>query len=233
MISMIIEKITPFIVVSCLLLAGCTTTIDPDAELLTETVILDDYPEPERVGVYHKVRKGQTIWRIAKAYDVSISDIIRVNNIPHVAEVEVNQLILIPGVHEVREIPSQTADEDSKEFIWPLKGKVIKYFNQPDHGRPIKGIFIEANAGSTVSASRSGRVVFADSLTGYGETVVIDHEDGYYSLYARNSTLLVKLGDRVTQKQSIAQVGAVKSPTYLHFQIHRNGREENPLFYLR
>jgi murein DD-endopeptidase MepM/ murein hydrolase activator NlpD len=231
---MTIKSYILFFCLGCVMLVGCATTIDPDAELLsTETVTYDDYPEPERVGVYHKVLKGQTIWRIAKAYDVSVSDIIRVNNIPHAAEVEVNQLLLIPGVHEVRDIPSQVLEDESKGFHWPIKGKVIKYFNQIDRGLPIKGIYIEAPPGSVVSASRGGRVVLADTVTGYGETLVIEHGDGDYTLYARNSSLLVTMGDQVRSQQPVARLGLARGQSYSYFQIHRHGREENPLFYLK
>lgn len=221
------------LVLCCAFLAGCATTINPEEEILTDTVLLDAYPEPERVGIYHKVQKGQTLWRIAKAYDLTISDIIRANHIPDEAEIEVNQLILIPGAPEVLEILVKTEEDDSKEFVWPVQGKVVKYFNQLDRGRPIKGIFIDVPPGETVKASRGGRVVFADFLPGYGQTLILDHEDGYYSLYARNVELLVKLGDWVGQKQPIATVGLSQRKSYLHFQIQHNFREENPLFYLK
>lgn len=217
----------------CLILSGCAATINPDEEIFHEEFILGAYPEPERVGVYHKVGKGQTLWRIARAYDVAVSDLVRANNIPDMAEIEVNQLILIPGAHEVRSVAAPGEGGGSKEFVWPLKGKVSRYFNQPDRGRAIKGIYIEADPGETVKASRGGRVVFADFLAGHGDTLVIDHEDGYYSLYARNAGLLVKLGDLVAQRQPIANVGVMDRRSFLHFQIHRNTREENPLFYLK
>jgi murein DD-endopeptidase MepM/ murein hydrolase activator NlpD len=222
-----------FMAVCCLALSGCATTINPDDEIFHEDFILETLPEPERVGVYHKVGKGQTLWRIARAYDVAVGDLVRANNIPDVAEIEVNQLILIPGAREVRSVAAPGEDGGSKEFVWPLKGRVISYFNQPDRGRVVKGIYIEAGPGETVRASRGGRVVFADVLAGYGEALVIDHEDGYYSLYARNAVLLVKPGDLVSQRQPVANVGIMDGRSFLHFQIHRNAREENPLFYLK
>ena len=83
-----------------------------------------------------------------------------------------------------------------------------------------------------VKAARTGRVVFADYLSGYGYTVILDHLDGLYSVYARNSKLLVKLGELVLRNRNIAQIGRSGNLAYLHFQIRKKSIEDNPLYYL-
>ena len=70
-------------------------SLETESEYSTYTPHVE-YPEPEIRGVYHKVKRGETLWRIASTYDVSIDDIIRSNNIPNAAKVSENQLVLIP-----------------------------------------------------------------------------------------------------------------------------------------
>ena len=184
-------------------------------------------------GIYHKVEKGQTLWRIAQAYNVSIDEIIKSNKIPNVAKVEKDQLIFIPGAEAVKTIPIETEDSQNQEFIWPIKGKVISFFGERDGTQLNKGIKIQANAGDTVSASRGGRVVFADLLTGYGQTVVIDHEDGLFSVYAQNASLLVSFNNEVTQGTPIARVAkGNQNQVSVYFEIRKHSVAENPLHYL-
>lgn len=193
-----------------------------------------------RQGVYHKVKKGETLWRIAQTYDVNVKDIIASNNIPDAAEIEQNQLIFIPGASSVREVaptvvtnvpvgtkPSASAVKD--DFVWPLQGRVTKYFGERDGSIANKGIKIEAHEGDQVVASRQGKVIFADYLSGYAYTVVLDHLDGYFSVYAHNSKILVSLGAVVPQGTPIASVGR---KGILLFEIRKNAMADNPLYYL-
>lgn len=220
-------------------LSGCTT-VSPDEEILNEygdhdggpDSGADGFPEPERSGIYHKVAKGETLWRIAKTYGVSITDIISTNNIPDVAQIETDQLVFIPGADAMKQIVVEE-DEKANEFIWPVEGgQVAKYFNQPEGSRRSRGINIKADPGKEVVASRSGRVVFADHLPGYGRTLILDHEDGYHSVYAHNGDLLVGLNDAVAKRTPIALVGRDGAKAFMHFEIRRNATAENPLFYL-
>ncbi|OGX25916.1 MAG: hypothetical protein A3D10_07960 [Omnitrophica WOR_2 bacterium RIFCSPHIGHO2_02_FULL_48_11] len=204
-------------------IAGCATA--PSVPIRTIAPALGK-------GVYHKVRKGETIWRIAQAYRVSIDDIIKINKIPNVANVEQNQLLFIPGADSVKEILLTQEDLNKSEFAWPLKGKVISYFGERRGLESNKGIGIQANLGENVRASREGRVVFADHLSGYGYTVIIDHQDGYYSVYANNAALLAKVGDFVLKGAPIAQVGKRENLTALHFEIRKHSLADNPLYYL-
>ncbi len=185
----------------------------------------------EGKGIYHRVNEGETIWRIAQTYDVSVEDIVRINNIPDMVKIEKDQLIFIPGAQMVKNV--YVADEHHKEeFVWPIKGKVIHYFHQR-LGRAVnQGIDIQTQPGETVKAARSGKVVFADSLPGYGRTLILDHQDGFFTIYAQNSQLLVHLDDVVAQNQSLAYIGQSGDLSFLHFQIRKNSKEYNPLYYL-
>jgi murein DD-endopeptidase MepM/ murein hydrolase activator NlpD len=200
--------------------------------------LVSGFPETDRPGIYHKVRKGDTLWRIAKVYDTSIDDIIRTNRIPNVVKIEEDQLVFIPGAPAVKNVVPHK-EGGSNGFIWPLQGKILRYFHERNSTQLNKGIDIHAQEGETVRASRRGRVVFADALSGYGYTVILDHADALYSVYAGNAKLLVKLNDLVSQGQGIAQLGRMPAGrkdredlAYLHFEIRKNAVEDNPLYYL-
>ncbi len=184
-------------------------------------------------GIYHKVLPGQTLWQIAQSYGVSIKDIIDVNKIPNGGSLEAGQLLLIPGAHAPKNLAEHTEDANRNQFIWPVKGKVVVYFDDAlGLGIVSRGIDIQAQSGDTIQAAREGDVVLADYLSGYGQTVMIDHKDGFISVYARNSRLYVKLGEHVYKGDSIAQVGPLGSKVQEHFEIRRGGQATNPLYYL-
>lgn len=115
---------------------------------------------------------------------------------------------------------------------WPLKGKLIRKFNANKPGQ--QGVDIAASTGTLVSAAAAGKVVYSgNGLRGYGNLIIIKHNDKYLSAYAHNKTILVKEGAMVKQGQSIARVGNTESnQVKLHFQIRVDGKPVNPLRYL-
>lgn len=218
-------KFFPFVLLFLILgFSGCATTSIPEPDMTK-------FPEPEGRGVYHTVKKGETLWRIAKTYEVSLNDIIRVNNLSQPVNLEENQQILIPGAVVVKEVILDT-DATKNEFVWPVKGRILRNFHDSFRGRTNQGIDIAASVGESVKAARTGRVIFADYFPGYGYMVILDHLDGLYSLYAQNAKLGVKLGDFVIKNNEIAHVASVNNKSYLHFEIRRNTVEDNPLYYL-
>ncbi|MCB9747699.1 MAG: peptidoglycan DD-metalloendopeptidase family protein [Candidatus Omnitrophica bacterium] len=207
-------------------ISGCTATTEYDYGYVPS----QDKTESVQDGIYHKVKPGDSIWRIAETYNVSVDEVVESNKIPDVAKIETNQLVFIPGAVIEKEFILSTPQDE--EFYWPVTGRVIKYFNV-QQGREInQGIDIKAKAGEFVKASRSGTVVFADYLTGYGNTLILDHQDDFYTVYSKNSKLLVRLGDVVKRNDPISEVDKNENLAFLHFQIRKNAKEENPLFYL-
>ncbi|MGR9100307.1 MAG: peptidoglycan DD-metalloendopeptidase family protein [Gammaproteobacteria bacterium] len=113
---------------------------------------------------------------------------------------------------------------------WPLKGKLLKTFTQT--GR--KGIDIFAEEGASVRSSSSGKVVYSgQGLIGYGNLLIIKHNEQFLSAYGNNRKLLVSEGQFVEGGQVIAEVGvgSDKKPS-LHFEIRKYGKPVNPLLYL-
>ncbi|MFI3156620.1 MAG: peptidoglycan DD-metalloendopeptidase family protein [Methylococcaceae bacterium] len=115
-------------------------------------------------------------------------------------------------------------------FQWPIKGKILKSFSPADN----KGIDIAGEMGQDVSAAEAGKVVYSgQSLIGYGNLLIIKHNDLYLSAYANNSQLLIEEGRTVEKGEVIAKVGqAGSNKTSLHFEIRKNGKPVNPLILL-
>lgn len=190
-------------------------------------------PPPNIPGIYHRVERGQTLWRISKIYDVDLDEVARFNRIPDISSIEVGQLIFIPNRGKPQQyISSQFAAED---FIWPIKGRVIATFGQSFNNMINKGINIQPYGNLDVVAARPGKVIFCSEGFGrFGKTVIIDHGDGLSTVYARNSQILVKAADIVQRGTVITKAGSVGRDrnTYLHFEIRKKHIPQNPFFYL-
>lgn len=119
-----------------------------------------------------------------------------------------------------------------KGWTWPAQGPLIARFNS--NGSLNKGIDIAGNLGQPVRAAADGSVVYAgQGLLGYGEMLIIKHDDVYLSAYAHNSRLRVKEGDRVKAGDVIAEMGSSGTDRVkLHFEIRRRGQPVDPLTYL-
>lgn len=115
-------------------------------------------------------------------------------------------------------------------WLWPASGQVIAGFNEATN----KGLDIAGNPGDPVIASAAGKVVYSGGgLRGYGNLVIIKHDDDYLSAYAHNQSLLVKEGDDVRKGQQIAELGSTDADRpKLHFEIRRQGRPVDPAQYL-
>lgn len=119
---------------------------------------------------------------------------------------------------------------------WPLSGNLLARFGgrMPD-GRTSSGVLIGAPAGSTVTAVADGSVVFSEWMTGYGLILIIDHGNGYMSLYAHNESLLRDAGDRVKRGDALAKVGTSggQGTPALYFELRRNGQPVDPSSWLQ
>lgn len=131
---------------------------------------------------------------------------------------------LPPGAHYL--------EKEKNNLPWPVRGRIISYFGSSTHPKyqtKIKnqGIDIETEFGSKVIAIAPGRVVFADRFRGYGNMIIIDHSDGYYTVYSNLSEIAVKVGEEIKANQVIGL-----SSDYLHFEFRKEGQPVNPLEWL-
>jgi len=127
---------------------------------------------------------------------------------------------------------SQGSANRKLSWFWPAKGKIIQRFSNKENG--YKGLQIANKKGSAVFAAAQGTVVYAGSaLRGYGNLIILKHNDDYLSAYAHNSKLLVKEKQIVKAGQKIAEIGnSESSVTALRFEIRYRGKAVNPAKYL-
>jgi lipoprotein NlpD len=125
--------------------------------------------------------------------------------------------------------PSRTAS--GVTWRWPAQGSLIKRFQSGDS---IPGVEIAGNTGDSVRAAADGVVVYSgNGLVGYGELVIIKHNDSFLSAYGHNSKRMVKEGQRVSAGQQIAEMGSTGATrSELEFQIRKDGNPVDPLGYL-
>ncbi len=120
----------------------------------------------------------------------------------------------------------------SNAFAWPLRGRIVSGFGRKPGGLQNDGINIAAARGTAVRATADGTVVYAgNELRGFGNLLLLRHEEGWMSAYAHLDAILVEKGDRIRRGQTVARVGQtgnVAAPQ-LHFELRRHGRIVDPM----
>jgi len=175
----------------------------------------------------YRIQSGDTLWGISRRYRVSLQDLMRVNNLSEKSTLKIGQSIRIPSY-----LP-KSYEKASSSFLWPVSGRVSSTFGMRG-GRLHSGVDILASSGTLIKASRSGVVSFSGWMNGYGRVVIVDHQDGWQTLYAHNSVNLVNKGQKVNQGDAIARVGMTGNATayHVHFEVRKSGKCLNPLDYL-
>ena len=126
--------------------------------------------------------------------------------------------------------PPPSAGADDVDFIWPASGALIAGFDEAKN----KGLGIGGKAGDPVVAAADGKVVYAGAgLRGYGNLIILKHNNTFLTAYAHNQTLLVKEDQTVKKGQKIAEMGSTDADRVkLHFEIRRSGKPVDPARYL-
>ena len=200
-------------------------------------------------GVYHKVRKGETIYSIAKRYGLDNVQAQAIINYPfntfsndETFALSIGQGLVVPdGVMPKPELPSPTfaskitpnagAVSALGSFVWPAAGRITQEYKFYH-----KAIDIASAGGGPILASYAGTVIIAGwkDNSGYGNRVMVDHGNGYVTLYAHLSAISVQEGQTVNRGDVLGQMGSTgrSTGTHLHFEIRKGGVLENPLSYL-
>lgn len=232
--------------------AGCATTAVGRAGGLDEP-----HQEPELVLVTHHVEKGDTLYRISRAYGVSVEDLMVANRIEDPRELKVGEDLVVPGAKEKKRVeqadspeptPTRTLSEAEAEqrppksvkvgrkdgtLQWPVRGVLYARFGKKGK-EPHDGIDLAAPAGTPVKTAAPGTVLFAGDQKGYGLIVIVEHDSGLITLYAHNRDLRAKTGQKVREGQVVATVGdsGRTSGPHLHFEVRKNGVPVDPLDHL-
>jgi len=196
-------------------------------------------------GQSHVVRSGETLSTIAFRYGKDYRDLARWNGLGDGSLIYPGQVIRLTGpsggtatVRSAREAPSPKrvmpppANDPSPRWVWPTSGRVVAEFDAKQGAGT--GLAIAGRAGQSVRAAASGRVVYSGGgLIGYGQLIIVKHNDTYLSAYGHNASLLVREGEIIKQGQPIATMGEGPGQLpRLHFEIRRNGKPVNPRQFL-
>lgn len=197
-------------------------------------------------GLRHRVEPGETLYRIGQAYGVSHQALARANGIDDADRIEVGQMLVIPDAKRavpVRMVTPERARGDrpaplevppgAVPFLWPVEGGRLSSAFGPRDASHHDGIDISAPVGTPVRAARDGRVLYSDTLRGYGNLIIIEHDSGYATVYAHNRENRTDLGDVVHQGEQIATVGETgkTSGPNLHFEIRKDNVARNPIYF--
>ena len=214
-------------------------------------------PRKSSGGVYHNLKKGENLYRVAKAYDVNQRELMRVNRISDPTEIPIGKSLWIPGARFVKKVsiaPQRTSYAKkqktsgkikqkqtyvpyfpNKGYIWPVEGGVITSKYGTRSNKKHDGLDIGAPTGRKIFTVQSGIVLFSGyGPTGYGKLVIVKHNKRVLSVYAHCSKILVRKGQRVTKGQVIAKVGSTGRSTgpHLHFEVRVDRKPQNPLKYI-
>ncbi|MFZ4119567.1 MAG: peptidoglycan DD-metalloendopeptidase family protein [Polynucleobacter sp.] len=247
---------------STVLLSACSTTRTKPATVIDRSRSESSASAAPTASIptplgYYRVKRGDTLIRIALDQGQSYRDIVRWNNLTDPNLIEVDQLLLVrppanamtvkpltsaaatPAPQRMAEPAAEPKIEAVKPDVpppgirlsWPAKGKVVEDFVDGKN----KGIDIAGKLGDPIQAASDGRVVYAgNSLRGYGNLVIVKHDNTYLTAYAHNRNLLVKEGDTVRKGQTIAEMGDTDTNSVrLHFELRVNGKPVDPLPFLQ
>jgi murein DD-endopeptidase MepM/ murein hydrolase activator NlpD len=212
-------------------LAGCGDSSPPSTYI----------PAVSQRPVTHVVRSGETVYHIANEYGVSAGRLMTANGLSDPRELRVGQILTIPGAYRTAAIGNASSgvhryagERASRQFLWPVQQGVVSSGFGIRNGAMHSGVDIAAPVGTPVLAADSGVVIFSGTLHGYGNTVIIRHDDGYATVYGHNERNLVSEGAQVVRGQEIGAIGRTGRTTgaNLHFEVRRDNVAQNPLAYL-
>lgn len=201
----------------------------------------------------HTVRRGETLYAIAFRYDTDFRQLAVLNHLRPPYSLRIGQVLSLQGIsrrpartarYNQRRVSAPSAVKtqaiyspaimmrSSSGWLWPVSGRVATTF-VPDQGK--KGINIACKKGERVRAAANGIVAYAGSgLAGYGNLIIIKHNNEYLTAYGNNARNLVSEGQQVKAGQVIADVGIIDRKYWgVHFEIRKMGIPVNPLNYLQ
>lgn len=249
--------------VSAALLAACASSgnqapvLDRTSRAGTSGAASQEPPPPG----YYRVKRGDTLYSIALRNGQAPRDLVAWNNIANPNQIEVDQLIRVvppnadvsstgavvtpvrPGTTTTQPIdsapvtpppaassaPAAGASDSPIALVWPAHGSLINRFDDKAN----KGIDIGGKRGDPVLAAGDGKVIHVGPLRGYGNLVIIKHNDTFLTAYGNNDKVLVTEQSTVKKGQKIAEMGSTDADRVkLHFEVRRNGKPVDPMRFL-
>jgi len=183
----------------------------------------------------HTVRAGETLLSLSRTYSIDVRSLALLNRLDKPYTIRPGDVLALPmDARPVQFVPVTSTPSPpaaTGRFEWPVRGEILTGFGPGGHGRRSDGVDIAAAPGAPIQAAAAGRVVYAgDDLPGYGLLVLVQHEGGWVTAYARAGALAVREGDQVRRGQTLGTVGQVGAgPSRLHFQVRQAGAARDPL----
>ncbi len=177
---------------------------------------------------YVILKKGETLWRISKRYNIPLKELCRINNIKDVTKIKAGTKIYLR-----KKIRKPLKLNISLQM--PVKGRVIKHFGTGKSIIQLNGIEIKGKRWAKVRASADGIVKFTGPLRGYGKVIIIQHTSDISMVYAYLDKIYVKLNQKVRKGEVIGRLGKdyLNRNNVLHFELLKNGQPIDPLKYFR
>jgi murein DD-endopeptidase MepM/ murein hydrolase activator NlpD len=225
---------------------------DVDVELLAAMNNLDPSATPQQgttIWIPQEpqqtitVTAGDSLWQLAQKYNTTINTIVQQNAISNPNYLKIGQKLVLPAntsaeyqqiIHNVVTASRSQPWTPSLLFSWPLQGEITSCFGNRESGFH-HGLDIAAEKGTEIAAAQAGTIIEAGWLSGiYGRGIVIDHSDGYKTLYAHVQDIEASVGDHVQTGDVIATIGMTGLTTgpHLHLEIRINDKAVDPLNYL-
>ena len=216
---------------SVLVLIGCGSSAQP--------------PPPVAISssqTTYLVKSGDTVYRIAAKFGISTTALMNANGLTNPRDLRVGQIVTIPSAYR-GSAPAYAAtshafpyhgERASRQFGWPVSDGMVSSGFGVRNGALHQGIDIAAPEGTPVHAADGGMVIFSGALHGYGNVIIISHEDDYATVYGHNEVNLVREGARVERGQIIARIGTSGRTTAanLHVEVRYQNVAHNPVAYL-
>jgi murein DD-endopeptidase MepM/ murein hydrolase activator NlpD len=195
---------------------------------------------PNQDGIFYTVQKGDTLESIAAKHKVQVSEI-QVANELFSDRINPNNSLFLPGATPPPPPPREEVRITSSAiFAWPVRGRLTSFYGYRrspfTRGRSFHdGLDIAAPTDTPIAAAMSGRVTSVGFDNTYGNFVVIEHSDGYRTLYGHMNSYSTHGGAYVTEGETIGYVGSTGQSTgpHLHFTVYKNGSSINPRAVLR
>lgn len=187
-------------------------------------------------GIWHQVKAKQTLWRIARTYNIPLSKIKETNRIKNISKIKAGDWIFIPGVDIPKEVSvyeNKDVKDVSYNFLWPIKGKILNKFRDKKNER-YNGIDIAADYGNYVNSAGDGIVKYIGNMRGYGNVVIIKHNEIFATVYGCLDKIYVKELQNIKAGKILGTIGKIhpNTQTFLHFEIIKNGYPIDPLKFL-
>lgn len=195
----------------------------------------------------HKVSAGDTVFNIAKRYGISQDNLRAWNNLPADNTISIGQVLRVKPAGSTQSAPKtrapQTIAQPAGNYTPPAVSNANLLWTTPAYGTIVrsfgggnKGIDISGSRGQPVVAAADGQVVYSGSgLRGYGNLIILQHNQTYLTAYGHNDSLMVREGQFVKRGQQIARMGSSDSSNgvKLHFEVRENGNPVNPTRFVR